>query len=213
MPLTPGDAFKIYLNYGPELEFLRGYDGNDPDFSDAVLDAVQTIIPSPTGAQEIFIKEAGSLYRLAKDGFFELMVEPFQKTLKETLSDKYYVVTKNEIDAIARDHPWSIKRKRGKPVLFQIGFLFDATQGKCTATPWFWRNGNRLGLTFEDLAGKLKDKFSIPQPGSWQYGALISNPVEYKENSDIEKLNGQLILPITFAVEKIMEYLESWNKS
>ena len=204
--MTPEEAFAIYLNYSPELEFLNGGDSEDKAFTESML----AIVPDIADL-EIFLDEADNLYHLAARGFFDQIVKPFETELKVLLCDKYAVNTKRKTNKIDGDYYWRIKSKDGHS-LFEVGFLFRAKKEKCIATPWFWRVGNGVKLTLEELEKKLKDKFSIPRSGNWRSGALVAKSVEYGSTDNIEQLNKNLMSPISFALNKIVRHLERQEK-
>ncbi|MHB1494544.1 MAG: hypothetical protein ACYCUY_03750 [Acidithiobacillus sp.] len=200
--MTPEEAFAIYLNYAPELEFLNGGDSEDKAFTESML----AIVPDAAD-REIFLNEADNLYRLAAQGFFDQIVKPFEKNLKDLANDKYDVSTKRRIKIIEGNQLWKFRSKDNN-LLFEAGFLFIATQGKCTATPWFWSSGKAIKLNRDQLAKKLKTEFSFPRTGNWYPGTLIAKSVEYCPTSNIEELNSNLISPIEFAVKAIVRHIE-----
>ena len=149
----------------------------------AFTESMLAIVPD-TADRKIFLNEADKVYRLAIQGFFDQIAKPFEINLKDLTRDKYVVTTKRK-KQIEEDHSWSIKSKN-KILLFQVGFLFGAIQGKCVATPWLWRCGNRIKLNREKLEKELKDEFSTPHAGNWDPAALIAKSVEYRSTDNIE---------------------------
>ncbi len=204
--MTPEEAFAIYLNYAPELEFLNGGDREDKAFTESILAIVPDIAD-----RKIFLNEARRVYDLAIQGFFDQIATPFEKKLKDFVVDKY-VVTSRHKKRIETYHSWSIKSKN-KSLLFQVGFLFRATQGKCVATPWFWRNGNKIKLNREEIEEVLNDEFSTPHAANWDPAALIAKSVEYGSTDNIEQLNKNLMSPISFALNEIVSHIERQEKS
>ncbi|OAP87570.1 hypothetical protein A4H96_13190 [Acidithiobacillus ferrooxidans] len=175
----------------------------------AFTESMLAIVPD-TADRKIFLNEADKVYRLAIQGFFDQIAKPFEINLKDLTRDKYVVTTKRK-KQIEEDHSWSIKSKN-KILLFQVGFLFGAIQGKCVATPWLWRCGNRIKLNREKLEKELKDEFSTPHAGNWDPAALIAKSVEYRSTDNIEQLNKNLMSPISFALKKIVRHLERQEK-
>ncbi|WP_436395663.1 hypothetical protein ACSDBR_01310 [Acidithiobacillus ferriphilus] len=199
---TEQEAFAIYLNYAPEMEFLYWGDSEDKAF----IESMQNIV-SGTEDLQTFLDDVEKLYRLAAKEFFDRVVDPLQKTIINLAKEKYSVAPKKRIKAIERDHRWKF-RSRNNSLLFEFGFLFTANQGKCTAVPWFWSGGNSIKLDYNQQADRLKEKFSFPRAGNWYRGTLVANPVEYSATIDIEKLNENLISPIAFAVKSVTEHIE-----
>ncbi|MDA8153204.1 MAG: hypothetical protein M0003_10915 [Acidithiobacillus sp.] len=199
--MKPEGAFAIYLDYAPEMEFMKRGDSEDTAFTESMQAIVQE-----AKDRQILLHEAQKVYRLAARCFFDQVVNPFQEILKNLAGERYNVKSKKRIIIIEGVHLWQFRSKDDK-LLFEVGFLFSSTQGKCIATPWFWSSGKALNLNRDQLAEKL-GKFSFPRTGNWYPGALIANSVEYCTTSDIKKLNSDLISPIEFAVKAIVKQIE-----
>ncbi|MGK9451747.1 hypothetical protein ACSSZE_10895 [Acidithiobacillus caldus] len=194
--MTPDEAFTVYLNFAPELEFL--HDGNIEDA--AFIEVMQTIAQDTT-ARETFLNDADTLYGLAEQCFFDQAVKPFENQIKALLPGKS-VTTKRRIGRIEGDWQWSIKD--GSRQLFQVGFFFAAAQGYCVATPWFWHQEHVLN----NVAKYLRDDFfNPPSDGSWYKGTLIANPVAYRAEQDLLESNISVARPIIAAVRRIMAQL------
>lgn len=198
--MTPEDAFAIYLDYAPELEFLNSSDSEDDVFSESML----AIVPEAENL-EIFLDEAGELYDLAKREFINQIIKSFENTLNQLVGTTYKVSTRRPRN-IEGNHGWRFRDESEN--LFEVGFYFEADKGKCIATPWFWGGQKKINLSRDQQADKLKSKFSFPHIGNWYPGALVAKPVEYHSGIDIKVVNRDLISPIKFAVRKVFEHIE-----
>ena len=203
--MTPEEAFKTYLGYAPELEFLNGGDSEDKAFTESM----QEIVPD-IKELEIFLDETGNLYQLAVQGFFNQIVKPFEIELKKLAGKAYVVSTRFRIRMIEGNQLWKFRSKDNK-LLFEFGFLFEAAQGKCIATPWFWSSGKEINLNRDQQAAKLMEYFSFPQEGNWYRGTLIAKSVDYSSDNinNIKQLNENLTSPISFAINKVLEHIIS----